>query len=74
MNRTPVISSNVKSIGYDVQTKTLEVEFLTESVYQYSDVPPTVWREFLRRKRTNESIGKYLNGNVKRTYDFTKVS
>jgi hypothetical protein len=70
----PVTSSNVKSIGYDRKESTLEIEFISGAVYQYSNVPPIVWQEFQRRKRMNESIGKYLNGNIKGTYDFRKVS
>lgn len=40
MNRTPVTSSNVASVGYDPYEQTLEVEFLpavdgTRSVWRY---------------------------------------
>ena len=39
MNRTPVNSSNVSSVGYDPTSLTLEVEFHGGAVYQYFDVP-----------------------------------
>ena len=39
MDRTPVSSSNLASVGYDPSTKTLEIEFNDGAVYQYDDVP-----------------------------------
>lgn len=42
MNRVPVSSSNLSSVGYDPATATLEVEFLNGGVYQYFNVPAYV--------------------------------
>ena len=39
MNRIPVTSSNLRSVGYDQATSTLEVEFRHGGIYQYFDVP-----------------------------------
>ena len=39
MNRTPISSSNLRSVGYDPSTSTLEVEFRHGGIYQYFDVP-----------------------------------
>ncbi len=39
MNRTPVSSTNLRSVGYDPSTSTLEVEFRHGGIYQYFDVP-----------------------------------
>jgi hypothetical protein len=72
--RTPVESSNIKAIAYDNPTKVLEVEFSSGAVYRYDAVPLPVWREFMRRKTSGESIGRYFNSNVKGTYKFRKVS
>jgi hypothetical protein len=49
MNRTPVASSNVASIGYEPATTTLEIEFKDGSVYQYFDVPAAVHADLLPR-------------------------
>jgi hypothetical protein len=38
--------SNLKSIGYDESTQTVEVEFRNRRVYQYFDVPPAIYRMF----------------------------
>lgn len=39
MNRNPVSSSNVKSVGYDSESSRLEVEFHHGGIYQYYGVP-----------------------------------
>lgn len=39
MKRTYVMSTDIKSIGYDEATRTLEIEFLNSSVHQYQNVP-----------------------------------
>jgi hypothetical protein len=38
MERIPVSSSNIKSIGHDPHTNTLEVEFASGKLFQYEDV------------------------------------
>lgn len=74
MLRTAVSSSNIKAVAYDSPSKVLEVEFTSGAVYRYSDVLLPVWREFMRRKASGESVGKYFNSNVKGIYKFSKVS
>lgn len=36
MERLAVVSSNLKSIGYEARTQTLEVEFTDRKIYQYT--------------------------------------
>lgn len=74
MLRISVESSNVRAVGYDSPTKVLEIEFTSGSVYRYEGVMVPVWREFVRRKQSGESIGRYFNANVKGIYAFHKVS
>ena len=69
MNRTPVTSSNVASVGYDPGTMTLEVEFTNGSVYQYFDVPEAVYREL----RGATSVGTYLNQSIKNSYRYAQI-
>ena len=69
MNRTPVTSSNVATVGYDANTMTLEVEFQNGSVYQYFDVPEVEYQGLM----TTDSVGKYLNQNIKNNYRYTKI-
>jgi len=54
LNRTPVLSSQLRSIGYDTAEHVLEIEFVSGEVYQYLNVPekriPEIYvREFIRR-------------------------
>jgi hypothetical protein len=69
MNRTPVSSSNVASVGYDPNSMTLEVEFKDGSVYQYFDVPETVYQELMRAS----SVGEFMHANIRNNYRYTKV-
>ena len=69
MNRTPVSSSNIASVGYDPSTLTLEVEFKNGSVYHYFDVPENMYQELMRAS----SVGKFMHANIKNNYRYTKV-
>lgn len=62
MDRVPVSSSNIASIGYDQQSATLEVEFLNGSIYQYYDVPEHEHEGLMNA----DSHGKYLDANIKK--------
>lgn len=64
MDRQRVRSSNVRSIGYDATSSTLEVEFNSGGVYQYSGVPEAVYAALMRAS----SKGSYLNGHIKDRY------
>jgi len=60
MERTPVKSSNVASVGYDEQTKTLEIAFQSGGVYQYAGVEPQTHLDLMGA----ESIGGFVNQNI----------
>jgi hypothetical protein len=61
MPRQPIKSSNISSIGYDAASSTLEVEFTTNAVYQYYNVPRSVYEGLMNAK----SHGSYLAHYVK---------
>ena len=68
MDRTPVKSSNIASIGYE--DGTLEIEFNSGGdVYQYYAVPEGVYRDFM----SASSQGKYFNRCIKGCYREKKV-
>ncbi len=69
MDMTNVDSSNVESIGYDENSLTLQVEFKNGGVYQYFDVP----EELFIGLRDADSVGRYLNANIKGNYRYSKV-
>jgi hypothetical protein len=69
MNRKPVRSSNLKSVGYDKSQQTLEVEFRTGSIYQYEGVHPNTARFLLQAP----SKGKFFWKNVRNKFPYEKV-
>jgi hypothetical protein len=60
MQRQPVISSNIKSIG--LEGKVLEIEFANGSVYQYAGETAAVHHAAMTKA---ESVGKYFSQNVR---------
>ena len=69
MDRIPVDSSNIESIGYDIETMTLEVEFTNGNIYQYFDIPPTVHENLMR----SDSKGKFLHSQIKGSYRYARL-
>ena len=61
MNRISVESSNIESIGYDSNSKNLEIEFNDHSVYRYYEVPEDVYDELM----ASESKGSYFFRKIK---------
>lgn len=70
MDHTAVQSSTIASIGYDPESRTLEVAFHHGSVYAYSGVPEHVYLGL----RSAASVGKYFHSNVRNAgYDYRQV-
>lgn len=67
--RIPVVSSNIASVGYDAEKKVLEIEFHHGAVYQYIDVPETVYLSLLNAS----SQGAYFAHEVKEKYSNKKI-
>jgi hypothetical protein len=69
MERTPVSSSNLSAVGYDVDRQALEVEFKNGAVYEYSGVPDSEHDGLM----SAGSKGTYFNANIKNRYPFVKL-
>jgi effector-binding domain-containing protein len=69
MERTPVTSTNVRSVGYDSNSQTLEVEFNSGTVYQYAGVPEGEHDGLMRA----QSKGTYLNTRIKGRYPYVRL-
>jgi len=61
MVRRQVVSSNIKSVGYDPDSRTLEIEFLSGAVYQYSNVNQELYENMMKAP----SVCRYLNAFIK---------
>jgi len=69
MRRQQISSTAIDSVGYDVTTNTLEVEFASGEVYRYLGVPSA---EALRLLNA-ESPGAYLNELIKPRFDAVHI-
>jgi hypothetical protein len=69
MNRAAVRSSNIRSVGYDGQTLTLEVEFHNGTLYQYSGVPAAVHVGLL----SAPSKGTYFHDHIRDRFPCRQV-
>jgi hypothetical protein len=69
MKREFVKSSNIKSIGYDVNLKILEVEFYQSGIYQYLDVPENLYKELMSAL----SKGSFFYSRIKNYFLCKKI-
>lgn len=70
MYRTPVKSANIRSVGYDPQSATLEVEFTSGDIYQYFNVPEHLYRGLMNAS----AYGQFLNDYIRNSYRYQKIS
>lgn len=70
MERDIVASSNLASVGYDRSTEILEVEFLDGSIYQYFNVPQSIYEQLMQAP----SKGGFLNSCIKGIFAFSRVN
>jgi len=62
-------SQNINRFGYDEASMVLFVEFKNGSVYQYFDVPPSVFEQM----KSAPSKGQFLAQNIKGAYRYARV-
>jgi hypothetical protein len=61
MQRTPVSSTALASVGYDARARTLEVEFTNDRLYRYFGVPVSEYEALLAA----ESQGSYFTKHIR---------
>jgi hypothetical protein len=69
MKRIKVESSSIESLGYDFDTRTLEIEFKRGAIYQYKNVESDILIKLIFA----ESIGKYFAQYIKNSYEYSEV-
>lgn len=69
MHRVHVTSSNLYSVGYDSNTQILEIEFVSGSIYQYTNVPPSIHERLMRAW----SKGSYHNEHIKGHFRYRRI-
>ena len=69
MERQPVSSSTIASVGYDPGSETLEIEFLNTRIYQYYNVPQFMHERLMEAP----SAGQFFNAEIKNAYACNQV-
>lgn len=69
MNRNPVASSSLVSVGYDEQAQTLEIEFNNGGIYQYYNINSGLFEQFMQAP----SKGQFLHVYIKNAYAYSRV-
>ena len=69
MERIPISSSSIKSVGYDSDSRLLEVEFRSGAVYHYRDVPDWAVAGLMAAR----SKGRHFEQRIRDRYPFERV-
>ncbi len=65
MTRQIIISTDLKSVGYDAIAHVLEVELQSGPIFRYFDVPLSVYDALM----SAPSKGRYFDDNVQGKYE-----
>jgi hypothetical protein len=64
MERMKVLSSIIRTVGYDEQTRLLEVEFNDKKVGRFINIPPETYDRMMKA----QSVGKFFIQNIRDRY------
>ena len=70
MNRIPVSSSNITSVGYDPATQSLEVKFIHDGIYRYLGVPRSIYDALMAADFHGDYFDRYVK---KARYIYQKI-
>jgi len=69
MTHQPVISTTMRSVGYDEDRHLLEIWFQTGKLYKYKKVPADIFISLMQA----ESKGKYFNDHIRDIFPFQEI-
>ena len=67
-------SEALKMINYDKDRNVLEAMFTNGSIYQYLDVPESIWEDFLTVIHSGKSAGTFINTAIKPFFKYTEIT
>lgn len=67
--RTDSVSTGVRSLAYDPDAQTLDIEYPSGERYRYSRVPAGEFTALL----TADSMGGHVNAQIKPRYPFSRL-
>jgi KTSC domain len=68
MDRIPIRSTNIKEVGYDIDSNTLEIAFTDGAIYCYLGVPKSIHDGLI----SAASAGQYFHRMIRDKYRFTR--
>ena len=69
VERTPVDSSNIASVGYCANDNVLEVEFHSGGLYEYYEVPLAIYEGLMAA----DSKGSYFYQEIRGSYRYARI-
>lgn len=69
MKRNFVNSTNIRSIGYDIDESTLEIEFNNGRIYQYFGVTRSVYTDL----QSTISKGRYFHLYIRGKFPYQRI-
>ena len=69
MERQPVESSSLASVGYSPDSEILEVEFKNGTIYEYYNVPQVIYDQLMEAP----SAGQYFSFNIRNVFANSRV-
>jgi hypothetical protein len=69
VEKKPVKSRILRSVGYDASTKILEIQFCSGLVFQYSGVPAKVYTDLMR----SSEIGKFFTDKIRTQFQTKQI-
>jgi hypothetical protein len=69
MTRQLIVSTALKSVGYDAVARVLEVELQSGPIHRYFDVPLSVYEALM----SAPSKGRYFDDNVQGKYEYRPI-
>ena len=69
MERKKVNSSNIRTVGYEPSSQTLEVELSDGTIWEYSRVPSEVHRRFMAAP----TMISYYRDNIEEDYSRRRI-
>ncbi len=69
MERKSVNSSTIRSVGYEPSSQTLEIEFTSGSICQYSRVSAEIYRKLMAAP----TIGSFFKNNIEDEFNAKRI-
>jgi hypothetical protein len=69
MDRNPVTSTSIASVGFDPKRHVLEIEFKNGSIYQYNLISEKVYGKLM----ASDAKATYFNNNIRNVYPTVRM-